>query len=253
MTHGVDPRLAQLQSPDAHERSRAALQLQPGTLNDAAAVAALVQVLCRDDDLNVVEDATWALVRFGAAAAAALIDAIAQAEARARHNIVHALGKLGDARAVPALIVTAQDVEPSVRLKSVYALGQIGDAQAIDALVARLADPAEEVRWTAREALHGFGGKSLPRLIDALAAESVHMREFSASLLGELGDERAVEPLIAAAASADWPVRLAVAEAFGSIGSVRALPVVERMADDPHPHVRAMAAAAAKALAQRKR
>lgn len=248
MTNSLDSRLAKLKSSNAHERSQAVLQLQPGTISDENAIAALVGVLCDDEDLNVVEDATWALVRYGAAAAAVLLDAITHDHPRARHNIVHALGKIADARALPALISATQDAEPAVRLKSVYALGQIGDPQAIEALIARLDDASEDVRWTAREVLQGFGERALSPLIDALAAESAHVRELSTSLLGDLGDVRAVDALIAAVETEDWPVRLAVVEALGSIGDGRARPVIEQRVDDPHPHVRAMAHAALKRL-----
>src|SRR5690606_3578726 len=118
--------------------------------------------------------------------------------------------------------------------KSVYALGQIRDARGIEALVAALNDPMQDVSWTAREALEGFGREALPQLIQALASESVQVRELAASLLGEIGDKSAVDPLIAALESDDSQVRVAVIEALGNIGDGRALPVVEQFTDDAH-------------------
>jgi HEAT repeat protein len=251
MTNTFDALMAQLQSPDVTQRSQAVLQLQPGTGSDDDAIAALVNILCTDDDLNVVEDATWTLVRYGTAATPVLLNKTTHADARVRHNIVHALGKIADGRAVPALITATQDSEPSVRLKSVYALGQIGDSQAIDALIARLDDPVQNVSWTAREVLQAFGSKALPHLIQALAMDSPQVRELSANLLGDLADERAVDPLIAAIETDDWQVRFAIVEALGHIGDVRALPVIEHMHNDPQPPVRAIAISVSKMLNKR--
>lgn len=94
MTNTFETLLTQLQSPDVAQRSQAALQLLPGSGNDDAAIAALVGVVCTDNNLNVTEDATWTLVRYGAAATPALLQALDGANAQARHNIVHALAKL---------------------------------------------------------------------------------------------------------------------------------------------------------------
>jgi HEAT repeat protein len=253
VTNTFDTLIAQLQSPDVKQRSHAALQLQPGTNKDAESISALVNVLCSDDDLNVVEDATWVLVKHGAAATMALLNKIQHDNPRARHNIAHALGKIADAQAVPALITATQDTETAVRLKSVYALGQIADVQAIDALIAKLDDSVQDVSWMAREVLLAFGDKALPQLIQALIKGSTQTRELSASLLGEIGDNRAVEPLIAALETDDAQVRLAIVEALGNIGDSRALPVVERMVSDTHPHVRTMANAVSKMLNKSKK
>ncbi|MBZ0286924.1 MAG: HEAT repeat domain-containing protein [Anaerolineae bacterium] len=248
MTNTFETLIAQLKSQDTLQRSTAILQLQPGTIHEEHALSALVHILCHDDDLNVVEDATWVLVRYGAAAMDTLVQHIRHEHSRARHNVVHALGKLGDAQAVPHLIAATRDADASVRLKATYALGQIGDERAIDALIDRLDDPAQDIQWTAREVLEAFGEKALPHLIHALTRESIPVRELAASLLGDLADTRAVEPLMSAADSADWPVRFAVAEALGKIGDGRALPVVQRMIDDDDPRVRAVASMTAKML-----
>src|SRR5690242_1762557 len=97
--------VAQLASPDAGQRSKAIHQLQPGTINDDQTIVALVSILCNDADLNIVEDATWALVRYGAAATPALLNQMGHKNPRARHNIAHALGKLADVQALPELMV----------------------------------------------------------------------------------------------------------------------------------------------------
>jgi HEAT repeat protein len=253
MSHRFEQSTAALQSPDVRERSQAVLQLQPGTGDADAAIASLVSVLCTDDDLNVVEDATWVLVRYGAAATSALLEALTEgkaSDARARHNLVHTLGKLADVRALPTLLTAAEDVEPTVRMKAVYALGQIGDTRAINTLIMRLDDPVQNVSWTAREVLQGFGGAAFDGLIAALSGESAQVRELAANLLGDLGDARAVDALSAALSTDDWQVRFAIVEALGAIGDARALPSLERLLDDPQPPVRALAARMTRLLKQ---
>jgi HEAT repeat protein len=232
--------LSRLQSTAVHDRSQAVLQLQPGAHNPVQAIPALVQVLCADPDLNVVEDATWVLARYGTAATPALLQEITHSDAHARHNIVHALGKIADRQAVPALIVATQDGDAAVRLKAVYVLGQIGDPQAIPALITRLDDPVQNVHYTAREVLQHIGSAALPHLIQALGTPSAQVREMAANLLGDLADESAVEPLITALNTSDWQVRFAIVEALGSIGVTSVIPVLERLLDDPEPPVRAI-------------
>jgi HEAT repeat protein len=241
MTELFETLIARVESPNALGRSEAILQLQPGKIDDARAISALVSILCNDADLNIVEDATWALVRYGAAATSALLNQIGHDNPRVRHNIAHALGKLAAGQALAPLMVATQDTDASVRLKSVYALGQLGDIRAIEAIIERLDDPVQDVQWTAREILEGFGQEALPDLIHALTSESMQVRELAASLLGDIADNSAVDPLIAAVETENWQVRFAIVEALGKIGDVRALPVVKRMADDPDHRVRAIA------------
>lgn len=240
--------IEQLQSLDAKQRSRAIFKLQPGAVNDTDAIDALVHVLCNDEDVNIVEDATWVLVRYGVLTLPALLKQVEHENPRVRHNIVHALGKIGDKQAVPALIHATGDVDQAVRLKAVYGLGQIGDPQAIGTLIASLNDPVMDVRWTASEAVQLFGDKALLHLLHALTMPSAQVRELAANLLGDLADNRSVDPLLVALETDDWQVKLAIIEALGNIGDNRALPMIKQMQDDPHPHVRAMAKAVSNRL-----
>ncbi len=57
-------------------------------------------------------------------------------------------------------------------------------------------------------------------LIRALGCrESAEVRQRAAQVLGEIGDARAVEPLIAALKDAEWAVRAAAAQALGELGN----------------------------------
>jgi len=248
MADTLDTLIEQLQSTDIQQRSNAIFQLEPDNIRDDRAVDVLVNILCTDDDLNILEDATWVLARYGATATLPLLNQITHANPRARHNIVHALGKIADNKAIPALLIATQDSDVSVRQKAVYALGQIGDIRAIDALIIRLGDDVQDVQWTAREVLETFGKKATPRLIHALTSTSIPIRELSASLLGDIGDASTITPLIDALETDAWQVRFAIVEALGAIGDRQALPAIEQMTKDVNLRVRTIATAVSKTI-----
>lgn len=233
--------LAQLQSNDIAQRSAAVMMLQPGDSDTTRAIQILVDVLCTDDDLNIIEDATWVLAQYGTSSTPFLLEKITDDNPQVRQNIVHTLGKIKNQEAVPAIILRAQDITPSVRQKAVYVLGQIGSPNAIEQLISSLDDSVEDVRWSALEALGRFGKTRLGHLIEALANKSSMIREMVASLLGDIGDKRTVEPLLAALETNEWEVRFAVLEALGNIGDKRASYAVRQCLTDEHPAVRQLA------------
>ena len=77
--------------------------------------------------------------------------------------------------------------------------------------------------------------------------------EFAARVLGEIGDERAVEPLIEALSYDeggwhDYEVHVAAAEALGNIGDKRAVEPLIKVLSDAGWKVREVAAEALKKL-----
>ncbi|MGC8880568.1 MAG: HEAT repeat domain-containing protein, partial [Anaerolineae bacterium] len=70
-----------------------------------------------------------------------------------RQAAARALGKIGDAAAVPALIEALRDEDEDVRQAAAEALGKIGDAAAVPALIEALRDEDMWVRRAAAEAL----------------------------------------------------------------------------------------------------
>ncbi len=77
---------------------------------------------------------------------------------RVRQAVAEALGRIGDAAAVPALTKALDDQLPAVRGAAVEALGQIGDAAAVPALTKALDDQQPAVRETAAKALERIEG-----------------------------------------------------------------------------------------------
>ena len=175
-----------------------------------------------------------ALVDIGdARAIEPLIKALKNKEWRVRWNGAWALGKIGDAsdppehdrlhspRAVEPLIKTLDDEKDDVRWGAACSLGRvIGDGREIEPLIKALEDGDWRVCCGAAEALGKIGdARAVESLIKVLegdfgtfanAAEEVdrherrklghevveNIRWYVAWSLGEIGDARAVEPLI---------------------------------------------------------
>jgi HEAT repeat protein len=74
------------------------------------------------------------------------------------------------------------------------------------------------------------GPQSVMPLIGALNHTDSEVRELAATLLGELGDIRALAPLRRALGDELWFVRRAAAAALGGMGDVRAVPALRERA-----------------------
>ena len=99
-----------------------------------------------DDDAAIAAVKTSAPPALIAALSVGLRPAVAS-------EVLGALGKSRDARALPLLLLYAGNVNLPVRLAAVKALAQFGDARAIDLLLERLGDTQPQVRAAAGEAL----------------------------------------------------------------------------------------------------
>jgi HEAT repeat protein len=197
-----------------------------GAIGDPQAVPALIVALGDWGDWwseNVRRAAAEALVRIGAPAVPALIQALGDRSENVRRAAAEALVRIG-APAVPALIQALGDDEFRVRRAAAEALVRIG-APAVPALIQALGDRSENVRRAAAEALGAIGDpQAIPALIQALGDSDSAVRAVSAEALGAIGDPQAVPPLIQALGDSDWDVRRAAAEALGRLGNPQAVP-----------------------------
>jgi HEAT repeat protein len=119
-----------------------------------------------------------------------------------------ALGTIRDKSAVPALIETLKDKNEDWKVRDAAAgvLGcEIGDKRAIPALIEALKDESKEVRRSALMPLDILledmtiivkDKRVVPALIEALKDEDGEVRESAVSVLGKLGDERAIPALV---------------------------------------------------------
>jgi HEAT repeat protein len=196
---------------------------------------------------------------------------------RARVAAAKALGEIGGKEALPPLITALHrwDEQPEVRRAAAEALGRIGDAEAVAALLNAVRSEVQptpaEPSDTARKLLVEIGVRSLAPLIEALARDPHQssgpsavrvlkeigppavpeliaalrdpgvpslVKQTIANALGQMGDPRAVEPLVAALVSPETVVRPAAAIALQRLGE-RAVPALvaalgETVVDDPN-------------------
>ena len=74
--------------------------------------------------------------------------------------------------------------------------------------------------------------RAVDPLINALADDEYQVRQAAAEALGQLGDKRAVDPLIKALVDGHSDVRKAAAEALGQLGDVAVDPLTKILLDD---------------------
>jgi len=119
----------------------------------------------------------------------------------------------------------------------------IGES-AVEPLVAVLlnVNSVEKLRQDAAQALGQIGdSRAVEPLIVALADKNAEGRRRAAEALGRIGDDRAVEPLIVALADMNNKDRQWAAEALGNIGKPAVGQLLVALKDD-NPDVRALAA-----------
>lgn len=183
----------------------------------APAVAPLIDVL--QVITEGVRPAAKALVRIGEPAVKPLIGALEDPDKTVREAAAYILGDIGDNRAVEPLIGALGDPEKTVREAATYVLGKIGDRRAVEYLVIILRDENEwSVRRAAASALAKLGWKPDQDATGAIYWIARHQYEECIQI-----GEPAVEPLITALFAKDLDERMHAAEALGQIGDARAV------------------------------
>ncbi len=172
-------------------------------------VRGFIKMLERPDDSAKI-DAAKALGEIGDPQAVdALINALADDNSNVRGAAADSLGSIRDPKAVDVLMkVLKDDANASVRFSAAHALGYIGDPKASQVLVEALtrgcpaSDGTTHVDFAAGDALRMIGG---PQVADALigclgpvadADPTGFAVRRSVKVLGEIGDQRAVDVLI---------------------------------------------------------
>jgi HEAT repeat protein len=119
-------------------------------------------------------------------------------------------------------------VDPA-RHNAVVALGQIGDPSAIEAVMSALDDHESHVRQAAVETLVAIGPDCVPGLINKLEYfKSESTQQAAVTVLGRIGDKRAILYLVNRLGSTFFAVRAAVVLALTSIGE-EAIPFLTRV------------------------
>ena len=215
-----------------------------GIIGDKRAIQPLITALHEDSDEEVRWKAAAALGKLNDESAVdALIDAIKDKSWAVRRNATIALGDIGDERGFDPLLSSIKDSDWHVRKYAAIALGKIGDERAIDPLVKTLQDEDSDVRWKAIIALGKIGKPAIKPLLDAFETDEWQVRGRVAEVLGNIGDERAVDPLIFSLYNKKYKnqnkyVRGRIIEALGKIGDARAVDPLIKALDDQYIYVR---------------
>ncbi|MEE8168473.1 MAG: HEAT repeat domain-containing protein [Candidatus Hydrothermarchaeales archaeon] len=187
-----------------------------GSIGDTRAVEPLIQVAL-DEDLKYVykgvrKVAIEALIKMkDKRAIEPLIQALKSAEWDIRVRAAKALGRIGDARAIEPLIQALKDKKQKPReaaAKALIGLKPIIDDIKDEKLRLRALEALEKIKEdVARKKLEEdpeswakmlVEKKDVEGLIKALKHKDSDVRRKAAEALGEIGDSRAVEPLIQA-------------------------------------------------------
>ncbi len=109
-----------------------------------------------------------------------------------------ALGKIGDPEALETLKKVFDDtsIDVNIRKEAFLALGKTKNQESAGILVAKLGD--KEFGASARKALIDMGEPAVDPLIGNLKTKDKKLKDETALILIEIGDPRAVKPLILA-------------------------------------------------------
>jgi len=154
-----------------------------------------------------------------------------------RNNAARALGKIGDPKAIDALAEALYDIDYFVRQSAAWALGKIGDPQAIEPLSKLIKNGGAKIYTASGDATNISAGELSESLIEeGMKYHDVQIRAIQA--LGELRNEKAVEPLINEFNDEEPQIRCAIALALGNIKSKKAVPALLEKINDAYWYVR---------------
>ncbi|MBW2637197.1 MAG: HEAT repeat domain-containing protein, partial [Deltaproteobacteria bacterium] len=189
-------------------RGKAAESL--GALGDDSSLESLKQAL-KDNTGSVRKEAAKALAKMDwEPSDADMDDRITYLISNERWDELIKVGTPAASKLINAL----DDDDETVRSKSAWILGEIKGQEAIEALIEALADSDTGVRAAASLALEQMGAPSVHPLIVSL--EDGALRKTSIVILGKIGDERAVAPIVKTLNN--WSLNLEAVEALNALG-----------------------------------
>jgi HEAT repeat protein len=145
---------------------------------------------------------------------------------------------------VPALLQALEDGDADVRNVAARSLGRMKLQAAEEALVSLLGKHDQAISARIAAICIEMGPRTAPLLVRSLREGSAKARFWSARILGEIRDTRAVRSLGDALLDAEADVRSAAAWALGQIGERATAPLLDPLLRDPVWYVRAHAAEA---------
>ena len=157
------------------------------------AIDPLIRALV-DPNEEVCRRASLALVTIGEPAVDSLIRALDDKSPGIRRGAMEVLGQIGNTKAIAPIITELNDPERLVRIEAVRSLAALG-VPAIAPLMQVFREGDIRSRTSAMEALWMLGQPATTPLIMVLKDEQVDVRKRAVLLLGEIGDQKAVDHL----------------------------------------------------------
>jgi HEAT repeat protein len=172
-----------------------------------------------------------------------LLQTLRHGDDYARLAATHALGALGDLRAVRPLCLALHDKHFTVRLAAVRALGTLKDPRAIGPLCRALYDVTIGVRLAAAQAIAELKDvRAVEPLCGQLSHWNAEIRAAAVRALGAIKSPLSVGPLCAVLSDEDASVRVVAVWALGELKDPRSAGPLCAILSDPDPRLRAAAA-----------
>lgn len=216
-----------------------------GMIGDPRSIDRLI-VIMKDEITQVRWAARYSLIRIGPPARDKLIAALREPDGNIRRGAAHALGNLRDPEAVPALIAALRDETYGVNSEAIGALGVIPDPRAVDALM----DATKtKDKGLIQPIVIALGNQKDKRAVDLLIMLFETKRyPWTAWALGEIGDRKAVPPIMEYFKVAPHHWKPELLEALGKLGGPGVLDLLVSSLNDPDRDVPMTAAKALKRL-----
>ena len=229
--HELTPLHVSLKNRESVVRRMAAKALLE--LKDPLSVDALIEAL-NDNDAQVQGNAREALKGIGKPAVVPLTAFLRDDNPSLCMEVIKLLGDMGDSAAVGYLVGVLKHFRSwSLRCEASGALGKIEDPRIVGSLIEALNDRNLCVREAAAKSLREVGKPAVDPLVESLRDENYDVCFRSIVLLGEIGDGRAVEPLVGVLRNFElWALRFEAARSLGLIKDPRAIgPLTEALSD----------------------
>jgi HEAT repeat protein len=210
----ASPMLEALSDEDWRVRREAVVEVSQRAAPEAIA-ALLSSVVENHHNPSLLNSALQVLTSSNVDTLSPLVELLHGPNPDLRMQAALALGEQRDARAVKALVNALNDDDTNVRYHAIEALGKLKAVDAVDAL-AEVAESRDFfLSFAALEALTKIGDARIASRIAPLMDEEF-LRDPAISLLGQLGDENVVAPLIALLNTAGAPTHQ-IADALATV------------------------------------
>ncbi len=224
--------LSWLNSDDIDKRESACIQLREydNDISRAALVA-----LIEDSNKGIREVAAEGLISLGGERTALFLsDLLGNEDISVRNLAAETLAKLGSASIDP-LVEKVNDPDKDIRKFAVDILGLIGDSCSFEAVQRALDDENPNVVCSAAEALGEIGDPRAVAPLVRVLKENEDACLQAAEALGKIGDETAFDALVQGLDTDDAMVIFSIIDAMGNMKNPKAAPYLRSLletADD---------------------